>query len=254
MLDYTPHAHEQPSDEAPRDRADGWIKRAGLWSFALASIMLLALASVVTWRWVNGNLLHWGIDDGTTQTVNGAELLERIRAFELATVKQTYASQTRIDADKVFNAGPVHVSLPGWAAGQRLDAKGKATITAGVDLARVRPEDMEVIRQGKDTQILIRVPAPEVLSAELVPNTLEFDASAGVLTRIGQSLGVSEADLRVRAADQVVLAARESALEQGILDDATRETERRLQAFLQSMPQPGGRVTYIVTVREPAAQ
>jgi hypothetical protein len=253
MLDYTPHAHEQPTDESPH-RTDGWVRRAGMWSFALGSVMLLVLASLMTWRWVDANLLHWGVDDGRTETVNGAELLEQIRAFELATVKQTHATQSRIEAEKVLNAGPMHVSLPGWAAGQRLDVKGRAIVTAGVDLSRVGAQDMEVIRNGKDTQVLIRLPAPEVLSTELVPNTLNLDASSGVLTRIGQSIGVSERDLRARAADQVIVAARENALEQGILDEAGRESERRLQAFLQSLPQPGGKVTYIVTVREPAAQ
>lgn len=253
MLDYTPRAYELPPEESPR-RTDGWVRRVGMWSFALGSVMLLVLASLVTWRWVDSNLLHWGVDDGQTETVNNAELLERIRAFELATVKQTHATQSRIEAEKVLNAGPMRVSLPGWAAGQKLDIRGRAIVTAGVDLSRVGTDDMEVIREGKETKVLIRLPAPEVLSTELAPNSLELNASSGVLTRIGQSIGVSEKDLRARAADQVMVAARENALQQGILDDAARESERRLQAFLQSLPQPGGRVTYIVTVREPAAQ
>ena len=46
--------------------------------------------------------------------------------------------------------------------------------------------------------------------------------------------------------------ARSTAVEQGILNDAAREAERRLQGFLQSLPQTGSeRVTYTVVVREP---
>jgi hypothetical protein len=140
-------------------------------------------------------------------------------------------------------------------AGQSLDVTGDVTVTAGVDLAKLRPEDMQIARQGRDVQVLITVPAPELLAAELVPNTLDMDTSRGILTRIKTTAGFDEKDLRDQAADQLVLVAKRSALEQGILDDAARETERRLQAFLNGLPQTGDeRVSYVVVARPPAAQ
>lgn len=238
----------------PPERARVQPARVGAWFFALASVMLFVLAGAVTWRWLDRNVLHWGIEQGQTETVNSAQLLERVRAFQLATVKQTYAGQARIDATKTLAAGPVRVALPIWAAGQQLDVTGRVIVTAGVDLARVRPEDMEVTRQGKDTLVRIRVPAPEIMSTELAPDSLQMSTRTGVITRAIQGVGGGDKDLRDRAADEVTRVARETALRQGILEDSRGEAERRLQAFLQSLPQSGGRVTYVVEVQAPAAQ
>lgn len=255
MLEDSQYANvpDQPEPSGEHRRSGGAAAgKAGVWFFMLAALLLFGLSAVVTWQWLDRNVLHWGVAEGRTETVNHAALLERVRAFELATVKHTYAGQAHVDATKMLNAGPVRLPLPGWAAGQQLDVTGKVTVTAGVDMSRVRPEDMQVTRQGKETRVLIRVPAPAVLSTELVPNSLDMSTSSGVLTRVGRAVGVHERDLRDRAADQVMLTARDTALQQGILDDAARETERRLQGFLQSLPQPGGRVTYVVEVAPPA--
>lgn len=225
--------------------------RAAAWIFLATSLLFLGLGAVVTWRWVDGNFLHWGIAEGEEEAVDHAVLLERVRAFELATVKHTYGTEARIETQNVLNAGPRRITLPGFLAGQSLDVEADVVITAGVDMARVQPEDMEIICQGKLCQVTIRVPAPEILSAEIVPNSLDMSTSEGLITR----LGIGEKDLRDRAADQVVIVAKEQAIRQGILTDAARETERRLQAFLQSLPQTGdGKITYTVITREPATQ
>ena len=242
-----------PTEEQRPKR--GWSAgRVALWSFAAASLMFLALASVTTWRWLDNNLLHWGVADKPEQTVDRVELLRRIQAFELATIKHTYSARAHVEAPKELQAGPQRVSLPLWAAGQQLDVKAKVTVTAGVDLSRVRPEDMEVIREGRDTRVIIHVPAPQVLSTELVPNSMDMSTRTGVLTRIGQAVGKEETDLRDRAADEVGRVARDEAIQQGILDEAARETERRLQDFLQALPQTGGRVIYVVKVEPVSGQ
>jgi len=254
--EYVPTTQTRPQPaEPPRTPGRSPIATLGIWTFALASLMLLGLSGLMTWRWVDRNLLHWGIEDGKTTEVNAAELLERVRAFELTTVKHTYGGNAEVDAAKVLSAGPARLSLPSWMAGQELKVTGNVTIAAGVDLARVRPEEMQITRQGRDVQVVITVPAPEILSAELVPNTLNMDTSQGLLTRIKTTAGFNEKDLRDRAADQLVVAAKGSALDQGILDEAARETERRLQTFLNALPQTGdGRVTYVVMARPPAEQ
>jgi len=239
----------EPASRAAGARGGG---RAGAWLVVVAVVALLGVGGTVAWRWVDGNVLHWGVEDGRTQAVNHAELLRQVQAFELATVKNTYAGRAHVDADKVLSAGPKRLTLPGWVAGQELDVRATVTVTAGVDLSRVGPEDMEITRRGKDVHVLIRVPAPEVLSTELVPNTLDMSTSSGIITRVRRSVGLAEQDLRDRAADEVTDVARTTAVEHGILDDAARETERRLQGFLQSLPQTGSeRVTYTVVVREP---
>jgi hypothetical protein len=248
---YIPTTPARPqTEERPEKGRTSGVGRAGAWFFALAGLLLLGLSGLVTWRWVDRNLLHWGIDDGKTTEVNSAELLERVRAFELATVKHTYDANAQIDASKVFNAGPLRAPLPSWMAGQSLDVTADVSIAAGVDLSKVRPEDMQIVREGNDVRVLITVPAPELLSAELVPDTLDMDTSRGFFTWLSSTVGISEKDLRDVAADQVALIAKQSAAEQGILDDAAREAEQRLQAFLNSLPQTGDEhVTYQVVAR-----
>lgn len=257
MREHDRHAYDSDGwrlADAPAVPRGGGVARAGTWFFTVASLLLLGLSAVATWRWVDHNLLHWGLADSRTATVNHAELLERVRAFELATVKHTYQGQAHVDVAKQLNAGPVRVGLPSWVAGQRLAVTGRATVAAGVDLSRVKPDDMTVTREGKETRVVIRVPAPQVLSTELVQGSLDMTTGAGVVTRLTKAAGIGETDLRDRAADEVVRVARDTAVQQGILDDAAREATGRLQAFLQALPQPGGKVTYVVEVAPPPAQ
>lgn len=258
MPDQNPHVPTppgwQPQFAGPPHRGGSSVGKAGVWFFTMASLMLLVLAGIVTWRWVDRTFLHWGIEDGATRTLDHAELLERVRAFQLATIKHTYEGQSHVEADKVLAAGPARVSLPNWAAGQQLDVTGKATVTAGIDLSHVGADDMEITRDGKDMRVVIHVPAPRVLSTELVPGSLDMSTRAGLLTRIGNAVGMNDADLRNRAADLVDASARDSAVQNGILQDAASEAQQRLQAFLQQLPQAGGRVTYVVDVAQPSAQ
>lgn len=243
-----------PGPDAPAEPpAKGGFSagKAAAWIFLATSLLFLGLGAIITWRWVDGNFLHWGVVEGKEETVDGAVLLERVRAFELATVKHTYDTEARIEAQSILNAGPRRITLPGFIAGQTLDVEADVVITAGVDMASVQPEDMTITCQGKLCQVTIRVPAPEILSAEIVPNSLDMSTNEGLITR----LGIGEKDLRDRAADQVVLTAKEQAIRQGILIDAARESERRLQAFLQSIPQGSDlKITYVVITKDPPTQ
>lgn len=219
------------------------------------AVLLTALSAFLAWRWVDANLLHWGLEDKPEVTFDSNQLIRQVQAFELATVKQTYAGKATIEAPKELRAGPANVSLPGWAAGQKLDAKGTATVTAGVDLSKVGPNDMIVTRNGDDFIVTLRLPQPSILSTELTPGTLDLSTSEGVITRITKAAGLREEDLRDRAADQVLAGVREAAIEGGILLEAERETSERLTRFLQALPQPQdgrSRVTYQVVVAAPS--
>jgi hypothetical protein len=227
--------------------------RLAAWLFAGAALLMLAFSGLISYRWVQANLFHWGVSTSSTVEINQAQLLERVRAFELTTVKHTYASHGQIDVKKEFGAGPVGIGLPGWIAGQKLDVKGDVVVMAGVDLALVQPEDMEITQQGDGTLVVIRLPAARIMATEIKADTLDISTSAGVLTRLRTTIGLSEQDLRDRSAGQLTDVARESAIEQGILADAAREAEQRLAAFLQSLPQPAGtHVTYVVMARQAA--
>jgi hypothetical protein len=218
----------------------------------LAAVLLVLLGAYVAWRWIDANLLNWGIQDGETTVVNTTDLMERIQAFELVTVKQTYQAHAAVDVSKVFSAGPARVSLPSWAAGQEMNVRGDVTVTAGVDMALIKPEDIELIREGAAVRVVISIPEAAMLGSEVKPGTLNLSTSQGILTRLKTRLGFSEKDLRDQAVDRLVTAASDRALKQGILDEARAEGKRRLEAFLNGLPQAGDvTVTYVVIMPPP---
>lgn len=225
-----------------------WLPAA----ICLLSLVIMGAAGLVAWHWASETLLHIGAQSAGTTFVDRSELLQEVRAFQLITIRETYASQTTENLAEVFNAGSTTMPLPGWLAGEHLGVQGKVDVTAGVDLAQVQPEDIRSTRAGKDLHVQITVPAAKVMSTELVPNTLKMATSAGVLTGLGQTLGLSDQRLRDRAADDLAQSARGAAVRQGIQADATREAQHRLQAFLDALPQNGGHVDYTVVVRSPA--
>ena len=213
-------------------------------------VFLLGFSGLITWNWVERNLLHWGIDDGKTAQVNSADLLQRLQVFQVVSVRDTYAANARIDVEKVFRAGPAKTSLPSWLAGQDMKISGKVLVSAGVDLGALVPSDIQVQHNGRDTHLVISVPAPQVIATELVPNSMNMDTSQGILTRLKIRLGFSEADLRDQSVDQLSRSARKEAERTGLLDEAGRQVQVRLETFLATLSQADrDHVTYEVRVR-----
>jgi hypothetical protein len=223
-----------------------------LWVLAATAVVFLGLAlfvCITAWHWAEQNVLHAGLQDARTNTVNRTELLKQVQALELVTVKQTYATHTQQSAGQTFNAGADHVALPAWLAGEQVDVQGQVQVAAGVDLARVGADAIHVSSRGKNLQVQIVVPEARVTGAELVPDTLKVTTRTGVLTQLGQDFGLSNDTLRDRAADDLVQAGRDAAIQQGIEANAAHEAQTRLQGFLQQLPESGSHVTYIVAVQ-----
>lgn len=215
--------------------------------FTFAALLAMAFSAFVGWRWFNGNVLSLGVHDGETTVVNQAQLLEKVRAFELVTIKHTYQANAQMDASKDFNLGVTDLGLPSWLAGQKMEVNGRVTVTAGADLSQLKKEDISVARQGDRVIVTLNVPAPQVFSAEPVANSIDIESSQGILTRFRSRIGFSEKDLKDEALDRLVGVARDGAVKNGLLTDAQRETQWRLEGFLNSLAaSTDGRVTYVV--------
>jgi hypothetical protein len=209
----------------------------------------------MAWRWADDNVLHWGVEVAHETTIDHAELLSRVRAFEMVTVKHTYEGNASIETEEVLKAGPKQVTLPGFIAGKRMQAQANVVVAVGVDLDQLKASDMEIRQDGTQTRVIVHTPSPVILSTEIVPGTFDVSTDAGFVTSIRQAAGRDHDDLRDRAVDAVVSVAQETAIEQGILVESQRETERRLQSFLQSLPQVGDQsITYVVVTRDPVLQ
>ncbi len=215
----------------------------------LASTALLLGVGVLTWRWAEQQLFHTGLTSSQQATVNRTELLHEVQAFQLVTIKQTYATRTQETVNQAFTLGTSRVNLPGWLAGEQLTVQGQAQVLAGVDLAQIRPEDIAVRESGRTRTVQLTIPAPRIVGTELVPNTLRVSTTEGFLPEIEQALGISDDQLRTRSADLLLQAGRQAAEQHGIEASAAAEAQRQLTSFLQSLPAGGGQVTYRVTVR-----
>jgi hypothetical protein len=215
----------------------------------LGLLFILGLSAYLTWQWFDRNFLHWGIEDSKVTRIEKTELVEKLRAFELVTVKYRYEATAGTDVDKSLRAGPASVGLPGWIAGQTMEVQGEVLVSAGVDLSTLMPEDIEVVQSGAETLVIIHLPEPRVTSTEILRGTFDVDTSQGLLTRAKSRIGLGEKDLRDEAPDRLVEAAQASAMQSGILVEAGQETRVRLGQFLQDVQQArGGSVVYEVRI------
>jgi hypothetical protein len=115
--------------------------------------------------------------------------------------------------------------LPVWLRGDRMLFVGRGEVVAGVDLARLRPEDVQV--QGE--VVGLRLPRPEILHSGLDTRASQVhERQTGIFGGGDPQL---ETEVRVEAEDRI----RAAALESGVLDTAeqnARETLKRQMELL----------------------
>ena len=218
------------------------------------AVVLIAIGALVSWRWVDGTLFGVGIEDAGATTVDEAQLLERVRTFELVTTRDAYDTRSNTDFQKRLNLGVKKFGLPGFLAGEELDVEARVNVSAGVDLATIRPEDIEVVSQGDSAVVVIRIPRAELMSTEIDAESFDISTSQGLFDRIGGAVGLGGRDVRDGAVEAVTSIAREEALAGGLLNEASIAAREQLQGFLQSLPQgEGQQVVYLVEFEAPPA-
>ena len=79
-------------------------------------LLFLALPAYLTWQWVDRNFLHWGVEDSKVARIETTELVEKLRSFEVVTVKYRYEATAETDVDKSLRAGPLVRAMPGVLA------------------------------------------------------------------------------------------------------------------------------------------
>ena len=226
------------------------------WLLVISTLVLLLFGGWVGWRWANSNLFSLGVQDAGQVTVDRAQLLSSVQAFELTTVKNSYDSSSHTDFKKRLNAGFAKVPLPGWIAGEDMSVKAKVTVAAGVNLQQLTASDIEVVREGAEPVVVIRIPEATIQSTEIDGQSFNISTGSGLLTKVSQTVGLGGSDVRDGAVSSVTGAAQKQALDDGIISQATQEARAQLQAFLQSLPQPGGgvHVLYLVEIQQEPAR
>ena len=126
---------------------------------------------------------------------------------------------------QVIVRGDTKGMLPTWLAGDRLLFVGRGEVVAGVDLGRLRPEDLAVERDS----VAVRLPSPEILHSRLDNRGSEvFERRSGIFTGPDRTL---EGRVRVEAEDRI----RQAALESGVLATAATNAQDTLRSHLQML-------------------
>ena len=64
--------------------------RVAGWLLVIAALVVLLIGGWVGWRWLDANVFNLGVEDAGQVTVDRAQPLSSVRAFELVTVKNSY--------------------------------------------------------------------------------------------------------------------------------------------------------------------
>jgi hypothetical protein len=100
-------------------------------------------------------------------------------------------------------------------------------VVAGVDLAKLSPEDVE--SDGAKRSIRVRIPAPEIFSATL------DNARTHVVLRSTDTLATRREDIEGMARREAEARLERAATVAGILTRATENAERGIESLLRSM-------------------
>lgn len=189
---------------------------AGVLVGALAGVLLiLALA----WFWSGVNFLRWlqapFSSSRTVIDIGQATVVHRIQQLErLETVVYTLEKIVKGERERV---------LPKFLTGDRLLLIVHGDVVAGVDLGRLRNEDVTV----REKRITFRMPKAEVFSTRIDnAKTNVYSRETGLFAPLDPDL---ETEVRREAERQL----REAALNDGILRVAEQNARATLSAMLR---------------------
>jgi hypothetical protein len=149
-------------------------------------------------------------------------------AVVLAVRDMARLEATSFHIEKVVEASDAQSRLWGMVeAKDTLLLVAVGDVVAGVDLSKLRDEDVTVDPAARSVRV--RLPAPEIISATLDERaTHVYSRSTDVLAERSEQL---EGEARRRAEEQM----RKAAVEGGILDRARASADRTLRALIRSL-------------------
>jgi hypothetical protein len=196
--------------------------------------VIIALALVVL-----GGLFYFGINRATSSLnpFNGVGLSNPLAAAPTtisidrpAVIQQIRAlnrlETTTASIEKVITAEQGGSEFYNFFRGDKLLLVAHGDVIAGFDLAKLRPEDVEVGQDGQS--VTVKLPPPEILVSRLDnEKTHVYDRDTGIFTQGNPGL---ESEAR-RIAEQQIL---QAACEDGILKRASDEGKRNIENLVKA--------------------
>lgn len=158
----------------------------------------------------------------TTYDTSVPAIVQRIqRLNRLETV--VYSLDTIIEGSKSSAV------LPDLLAGDRLLLVVHGQAIAGIDLSKLKPEDIRITETNGIRNIHITLPASQLFATTLDnQHTRVYARSTGILVPVDQNL---ESETRARAEQQL----QQTALSDGILDAARKNAQAAVTTLLYSL-------------------
>jgi hypothetical protein len=130
----------------------------------------------------------------------------------------------------------------GFLFGDKLLFVGHGTVIAGVDMARLRPDDMWV----QDNVLFVRMPPAEIFVVDIDnEKSYVYNRETGLLTKGDANL---ERTARIAAEQEI----NKSALEEGILTQAEENAKNYLSRLFRALGYPD--VVFVTATPEPPAE
>lgn len=234
---------DEPEPYVPRQRPAGSYRApaysAGGGGCAQAALYLVlgAIAILLILLFAGGRLLG-GIGDAFNPAERVGELLATPTTVIVdrgATIKQIqglsrletarYSVETVVPVSKDTTVGGI--PLPAILGGDELLLIAHGQVVAGVDLSKLRPEDVQLSADGK--QISLTLPATEVFVATLDPQrTQVYSRDRGLFAPENKDL---ETEARQAAQARIV----QSACEGGVMQNSSEEAQRSVERLLGVM-------------------
>lgn len=194
--------------------------------FLILGGIAIALAVAVT----SGMLIWRMAKRSVTRQVTEA-LAPQEKTIDVAALVTQVRELNRLEtaAMRVVHIGKISQTyklVPNALAGDEITFLAEGDVIAGIDLARLTPQD---VWKSPDGTINLRLPPAEVLIARV------DNQKSRVLTRDTGMLRRRDVDLETRARQHAEENIRREAVSKGILTVATQSGEKKLAGFLNTL-------------------
>lgn len=204
---------------------DGRSSSGSVLTFLLALLLGAAILALFLRHATSGFMAH--IADriagrSTTFDTSVPAIVQRIqRLNRLETV--VYSMDTIVEGSKSSAV------LPDLLAGDRILLVVHGQAIAGIDLAKLKPEDIQITEKNGVRDIHVMLPASQMFATTLDnQHTRVYARSTGILVPVDQNL---ESETRAKAEQQL----QQTALSDGILDAARKNARATVTTLLYSL-------------------
>lgn len=187
----------------------GWRLATGFLLGAVAAVLLVSW--IARWRQNGGSELR-KIDVSQPAILSKIQQLERLETV-------------RFYMDKIVSGGTESRYLPQFLSGDRLLLIVHGEVIAGIDLSKVKSDDIIV----RNNVLTVRIPKAEVFTVRIDnERTRVYSRETGLFSHVDPNL---ESEVRREAERQL----REAAMEEGLLEIADKNAHFTLTRLLGSL-------------------